>query len=116
MLDTTDKARLADKTFVLATDLDGTFLGGTDAQRRALYDWIEDHRDTVGLIFVTGRDPEFIMDLCGSGTAPWPDYAVGDVGTTIARSNANRGSIRWPISKSRSPGSGPMPGPPCAPP
>jgi len=70
--------------FVLATDLDGTFLGGTDAMRRELYDWIETRRDDVGLIFVTGRDPDFIARMCGDGIMPWPDYVVGDVGTTIA--------------------------------
>lgn len=83
--------------FVLATDLDGTFLGGTDAQRRELYSWIEARRDEVGLIFVSGRDPRFIRELCSTGTesyhgdqvlAPWPDYVVGDVGTTIAAVDA----------------------------
>jgi HAD superfamily hydrolase (TIGR01484 family) len=69
--------------FVLATDLDGTFLGGADHDRRALYRWIEDRRDEVGLIFVTGRDPEHVADLCNSGV-PWPDFVIGDVGTTIA--------------------------------
>ncbi|TYB85058.1 HAD family hydrolase [Oceaniovalibus sp. ACAM 378] len=72
------------KQFVLATDLDGTFLGGSETDRRKLYDWIEANRDTVGLIFVTGRDPMFIEDMCGDGL-PWPDYAIGDVGTTIAQ-------------------------------
>lgn len=81
---------MKDRRFVLATDLDGTFLGGTDADRRALYDWIEANRDTVGLIFVTGRDPEFIADLCAGGV-PWPEFAVGDVGTTIARVSPETG-------------------------
>lgn len=70
--------------FTLATDLDGTFLGGPAAARQALYRWIEANRDTVGLIFVTGRDPGFIAELC-RGAVPWPDYVIGDVGTTIAR-------------------------------
>ncbi|SEA11781.1 HAD family hydrolase [Rubrimonas cliftonensis] len=69
----------------LATDLDGTFLGGTDDHRRALYDAIEARRGRLGLIFVTGRDPEFIEELCGDGFVPWPEYVVGDVGTTIAQ-------------------------------
>ncbi|SNR52529.1 HAD-IIB family hydrolase [Puniceibacterium sediminis] len=72
------------RKFVLATDLDGTFLGGSEAERKTLYDWIEANRDTIGLIFVTGRDPKFIGELCGSGV-PWPEYVIGDVGTTIAR-------------------------------
>jgi HAD superfamily hydrolase (TIGR01484 family) len=78
---------LNDRAFILATDLDGTFLGGSDAERRTLYDWIEENRRTIGLIFVTGRDPEFIGELT-SGDVPAPDYVVGDVGTTIARFEA----------------------------
>ncbi len=80
-----DAASLARRDFVLATDLDGTFLGGSMEDRRALYDLIEANRDRIGLIFVTGRDPAFIAGLCGSGAAPWPEYVIGDVGTTIAR-------------------------------
>ncbi len=79
--------------FVLATDLDGTFLGGSEADRRRLYDWIEENRETIGLIFVTGRDPRFIVDLCDGGV-PWPEYVVGDVGTTIARVEDRE---IWPI-------------------
>ena len=70
--------------YALATDLDGTFLGGSQADRRALYAAIDARRDRMGLIFVTGRDPDFIEGLCGSGEVPWPDYVIGDVGTTIA--------------------------------
>ena len=70
--------------FVLATDLDGTFLGGSEEDRATLYNWIEENRDSIGLIFVTGRDPKFIAELCEGGV-PWPEYVVGDVGTTIAR-------------------------------
>ena len=79
---------LNDRAFVLATDLDGTFLGGSEADRRRLYHWIEENRRTIGLIFVTGRDPGFIADLT-SGEVPVPDYVVGDVGTTIAHVDAD---------------------------
>ncbi len=74
---------IAQKPLVLATDLDGTFLGGDDTAREGLYGWIDANRDQVGLIFVTGRDPGFIRDLTRSGNVPRPDYVVGDVGTTI---------------------------------
>ena len=80
---------LSDKAFVLATDLDGTFLGGTHEDRRSLYEWIESNRATIGLVFVTGRDPAFIGELCASGV-PWPEYVVGDVGTTIAEITQSR--------------------------
>jgi hypothetical protein len=75
---------LSKKALVLATDLDGTFLGGSEASRARLYDWIEGNRADVGLIFVTGRDPGFIRNLTRKGGVPRPDYVVGDVGTTIA--------------------------------
>lgn len=75
---------LADKEMVLATDLDGTFLGGTPEDRQRFYAWIENNRDRVGLIFVTGRDPGFISRLTRADGVPRPDYAVADVGTTIA--------------------------------
>ncbi len=74
---------LSARRFTLATDLDGTFLGGAEEDRTRLYRWIEANRESVGLIFVTGRDPGFIARLCGGGDAPWPDYVVGDVGTSV---------------------------------
>ncbi|MFG1393679.1 HAD family hydrolase [Xanthobacter agilis] len=82
---------------VLATDLDGTFLGGTPDARAALYGWIRRHQDSVGLIFVTGRDPDFIHALCaGTGAeacgVPVPDYVVADVGTTVARVERRNGA------------------------
>lgn len=75
---------LTDRKFVLATDLDGTFLGGSQTARATFYDWLEERRDQIGLIFVTGRDPAFIETLTRETFVPRPDYVVGDVGTTIA--------------------------------
>lgn len=72
------------KDMVLATDLDGTFLGGSDDARSRFYAWIEANRSRVGLIFVTGRDPGYISHLTRKQGVPRPDYAVADVGTTIA--------------------------------
>lgn len=69
---------------ILATDLDGTFLGGPDDARQRLYRMIDARRDAVLLIFVTGRDLPFIRTLCHAGDVPLPDYVIGDVGTTIA--------------------------------
>lgn len=71
-------------SLILATDLDGTFLGGSDAERHRLYDMVEARRQELLLIFVTGRDLPFIRGLCRDTAVPWPDYVIGDVGTTIA--------------------------------
>ena len=76
--------KIANKDLVLATDLDGTFLGGTEDERKQFYTWIDANRDRVGLIFVTGRDTGFIREITRKKGVPRPDYVVADVGTTIA--------------------------------
>ncbi len=68
---------------ILATDLDGTFLGGSDAQRATLYDWIAQHRDEIVLIFVSGRGIDFMRGLANELPVQ-PDHMVGDVGTSVA--------------------------------
>ena len=80
---------ISEKEFVLATDLDGTFLGGSDEDRARFYKWIETNRDRIGLIFVTGRDPGHVSHLTRKEGVPRPDYVVGDVGTTIAKMGAD---------------------------
>lgn len=87
--ETFDTSDIADKKFVLATDLDGTFLGGSQDQRTGLYDWIERNRSQVGLIFVTGRDPGFVHEITRKQGVPRPDYVIADVGTTIATMDHN---------------------------
>ena len=87
--ETFETPAIGEKDLVLATDLDGTFLGGSDKHRSEFYQWIEVNRSRVGLIFVTGRDPGFIAQLIRSEGVPRPDYAVADVGTTIAEVGAD---------------------------
>lgn len=67
---------------VLATDLDGTFLGGSDAERRVLYDHLS-RREDATVIFVTGRDIDFIAELIKTPGMPRPRYIVGDIGTSV---------------------------------
>ena len=67
---------------LLATDLDGTFLGGSEHERRALYDHLA-AREDVMLVFVTGRDIDFIAGLIETPGMPRPRYIVGDIGTSV---------------------------------
>ncbi len=67
---------------VLATDLDGTFLGGSNDDCSALYAHLSARNDVM-LIFVTGRDIDFIAELIRSPGMPRPHYIIGDVGTSI---------------------------------
>lgn len=73
---------LSDRALLLAVDLDGTFLGGSDSDRRALYNLVESRRADVALLFVTGRDIPFASSLASEGV-PTPDLIIGDVGTTV---------------------------------
>ncbi|AFY69136.1 HAD-superfamily hydrolase, subfamily IIB [Thalassoporum mexicanum PCC 7367] len=77
----------SDYSLILATDLDGTFLGGSAEQKAEFYQYVQSNRDRILLVFVTGRDLDFIDGLCQDPSFPAPDYIIGDVGTTI---------VNWP--------------------
>jgi len=68
---------------LLATDLDGTFLGGTAEARFNLYQLIAS-RDDVELVFVTGRGMEDVLPLLADPLIPTPDYIIADVGASVA--------------------------------
>lgn len=68
---------------ILATDLDGTFLGGSAGERVDLYDWIARHRNEIVLIFVSGRSLEFMRGLAAELPVQ-PDHLIGNVGTSVA--------------------------------
>jgi sucrose-6-phosphatase len=74
---------LRERALLLAVDLDGTFLGGSAEDQRALYTLIERHRRDIGLVYVTGRDIAFASGIAAQGIAPAPDVIIGDVGTSV---------------------------------
>ncbi len=67
---------------ILATDLDGTFLGGTAEERASLYDWINARRDEIVLIYVTGRSLTTMRDVLDDLPLQ-PDHIISDVGTAV---------------------------------
>lgn len=67
---------------LLATDLDGTFLGGKSIHKQQLYRLIRENAD-VCLVFVTGRGLESVIPLLNDPIIPNPDYIICDVGATI---------------------------------
>lgn len=71
------------RPFTLATDLDGTFLGGSEDARRELYTYIETHRHSIGLVFVTGRSFQSVQALLANESLPEPDLLICDVGTSV---------------------------------
>ncbi|MEM1019287.1 MAG: HAD-IIB family hydrolase [Pseudomonadota bacterium] len=67
---------------ILATDLDGTFLGGSDQDRENLYSYLAGQTHTA-LIFVTGRDKAHIKTLIEDEGIPRPKLIIADVGTSV---------------------------------
>ncbi|NGM63726.1 glucosylglycerol-phosphate synthase [Sphingobacterium sp. SGR-19] len=67
---------------LLATDLDGTFLGGSMKNRLRLYRLIKQFSE-IQLVFVTGRGLESVIPLLNDPLIPRPDYIIADVGATI---------------------------------
>lgn len=67
---------------MLATDLDGTFLGGDPDNRQRLYQLIDAHPG-IQLVFVTGRGLEVVVPLLSDPAIPRPDYIICDVGATV---------------------------------
>lgn len=67
---------------LLATDLDGTFLGGSAEDRQTLYQLVSGSQD-IQLVFVTGRGLEAVMPLLSDPLVPTPDYIICDVGGTV---------------------------------
>ncbi len=77
-----ERQTAADLRFLLATDLDGTFLAGDPEERLRLYQLLSRH-DNVGLAYVTGRGLESVLPLLADPTLPQPDFIVCDVGATV---------------------------------
>lgn len=67
---------------LLATDLDGTFLGGKSLLKQQLYRLIRNN-NTATLVFVTGRGLESVIPILNDPIIPNPDYIICDVGATI---------------------------------
>ncbi len=67
---------------LLATDLDGTFLGGDPESRTTLYQLIASHPE-IDLIFVTGLGIESVIPLLSDPMIPQPKYIICDVGCTV---------------------------------
>lgn len=88
---------------LLATDLDGTFIGGKSLHRQQLYKLIRDNNE-IQLVFVTGRGLETVIPLLNDPIIPNPDFIICDVGATIVNGHTlepvellqNEIEKRWP--------------------
>ncbi len=72
---------------LLATDLDGTFLGGKMEDRLRLYRLIKTSPN-MQLVFVTGRGLESVLPLLSDPLIPVPDFIIADVGATVVNGHS----------------------------
>jgi HAD superfamily hydrolase (TIGR01484 family) len=73
---------------LLCSDLDRTLIPNgvqeESADVRAVFCRLAEHPD-IYLAYVSGRDRKLILDAIEKFSLPMPDYAIGDVGTTLYR-------------------------------
>ncbi len=74
---------ISSHNLVLATDLDGTLLAGTQETRRRVRDLFSGGLAGAKLVYVTGRGLESIIPLLSDSTLPQPYYIIADVGATV---------------------------------
>jgi hydroxymethylpyrimidine pyrophosphatase-like HAD family hydrolase len=75
------------RSLILATDLDGTFAGGTSSDRELLQQTLARLRGAV-LIYVTGRNVPATRDIIRELALPHPDLLIADVGTSVRQGKA----------------------------
>ena len=75
-------AVLQERSLLLATDLDGTFLAGDPTSRQQLYRLIG-ARDDLDVAWVTGRGRDSVLPLLEDPALPKPKYLICDVGATV---------------------------------
>jgi hydroxymethylpyrimidine pyrophosphatase-like HAD family hydrolase len=99
-------APLPTHQLVLATDLDGTLLAGTQEMRRRIRDLFSGGLSGAKLVYVTGRGLESIIPLLSDSTLPQPDYIIADVGATVVYGDLrpvdplhHEIAARWPGSQ-----------------
>lgn len=84
---------------LLATDLDGTFLGGRQADRLTLYRTIR-ATDQIRLVYVTGRGAESVLPLLADPLVPDPEFIIADVGATVLHGDGHSPvtPLQWELS------------------
>ena len=86
--------------FLVSSDVDGTLLGDQRALD-AFSHWLEQRRDSIRLVYNSGRSVDSLRQSVSSTTLPEPDAYIGNVGTEIEICAHDRGLDDWPSLKGR---------------
>ncbi|MCM3709592.1 HAD-IIB family hydrolase [Sporosarcina luteola] len=84
---------MKNKKYLLATDLDGTFVGDEEALGRLL-EYFNSAPHEVALVYVTGRHFSSAQSLIAEEGLPIPNLLITDVGTSIYHADGLE-DINW---------------------
>jgi len=76
---------MKNKKLIIATDLDGTFLEGSDSEKGQFYQFLSQAKDNIAVIFVTGRTLGLVKNLYDGSFDFIPDYIIADHGSVIVK-------------------------------
>ncbi len=85
---------MADR-FLVVSDVDGTMLG-SDAALESLCDWLAPRRNSVQLVYNSGRSTESLRWSIAGTPLPEPDALIGNVGTQIETFDPPKPLAGWP--------------------
>ncbi len=88
----TRKLEIRRASLVFATDLDGTFADGPEADRACLQALLGTWPGAL-LIYATGRSAESTRRLMAEASLPEPDVLIADVGTTVVQGGRSVGRL-----------------------
>lgn len=91
---------MKNKKYMLATDLDGTFVGDNKALEKLLR-FFEDSPNEIALVYVTGRHLSSVQSLMLEERLPEPDLLITDVGTSIYQPERLQEDLHWKASMQR---------------
>ncbi len=88
-----------ERPILICTDLDRTLLpNGSEAESHGARERFSKFasREEIALAYVTGRHQSLVAEAIDQYTLPFPDYVIGDVGTTIyLLPSPNRSPENW---------------------
>lgn len=85
---------MENKKRLLATDLDGTFVGDEKALGKLLR-FFDGSPEEVALVYVTGRHLSSAQSLMAEEGLPMPDLLITDVGTSIYHGDGLSEDLEW---------------------
>lgn len=86
---------MADR-FLIVSDVDGTMLGD-DSALESLAAWLAPRRDSIQLVYNSGRSTDSLRRSVAKTLLPKPDALIGNVGTQVESFDTSTPLGDWPV-------------------